>query len=184
MKCKNAIARMKWTKEVNVAVMECFYQSRPFTDEGKPILGYRQRMHRKWEEQLLFPVTEQRLCDQARMIRKNGWLTSVELEEIKRRVMEDEDGTQRNLEVNMNNEEIESNQNGDEMYTNNDDNIQRTREEHDEQSGGNTMPEITIMCDSEQATEEEKEMVISSHYYHQSAGNTSHSDDSNDLKKH
>eukprot|EP00112_Aurelia_sp_Birch-Aquarium-sp1_P008509 Seg1939.8 transcript_id=Seg1939.8/GoldUCD/mRNA.D3Y31 product="hypothetical protein" protein_id=Seg1939.8/GoldUCD/D3Y31 len=93
------------------------------------------------------------------MIRKNGWLTSVELEEIKRRVMEEENGTQRNLEVNMNNEEIESNQNGDEMYINNDDNIQRTREEHDEQSGGNTMPEITIMCDSEQATEAEQEMV-------------------------
>ena len=40
------ITRMKWTKEVNVAVMECFYLSKPFTEEGKPIRGYRQRMHR------------------------------------------------------------------------------------------------------------------------------------------
>ena len=32
-----ANARMRWTKEVNVAVMECFYQSRPFTEQGNPI---------------------------------------------------------------------------------------------------------------------------------------------------
>ena len=64
------ITRMKWTKEVNVAVMECFYLSKPFTEEGKPIRGYRQRMHRIWKERELFSVSEQRLCDQARMIRK------------------------------------------------------------------------------------------------------------------
>ena len=38
------ITRMKWTKEVNVTVMECFYLSKPFTEEGKAIRGYRQRM--------------------------------------------------------------------------------------------------------------------------------------------
>ena len=32
-------------------------------------------------------ITEQRLCDQARMIRKNDWLTAVELEEIKKRMV-------------------------------------------------------------------------------------------------
>ena len=31
-------------------------------------------------------ITEQRLCDQARAIRKNEWFTSVELDEIRRRV--------------------------------------------------------------------------------------------------
>ena len=31
-------------------------------------------------------ITEQRLCDQARAIRKDEWFTSVELDEIRRRV--------------------------------------------------------------------------------------------------
>ena len=31
-------------------------------------------------------ITERRLCDQARAIRKNEWFTSVELDEIRRRV--------------------------------------------------------------------------------------------------
>ena len=37
----------------------------------------------------LFESTEQRVCDQARAIRKNGWLSQLELETIKRQV-EDE----------------------------------------------------------------------------------------------
>ena len=36
----------------------------------------------------VFNTTEQRLCDQARAIRKNGWLTDVELESIKGRVLQ------------------------------------------------------------------------------------------------
>ena len=31
-------------------------------------------------------ITKQRLCDQARAIRKNDWFTSVELDEIRRRM--------------------------------------------------------------------------------------------------
>ena len=37
----------------------------------------------------MFESTEQRVCDQARAIRKNGWLSELELEGIKRQV-EDE----------------------------------------------------------------------------------------------
>ena len=37
----------------------------------------------------MFESTEQRVCDQARAIRKNGWLSQLELEAIKRQV-EDE----------------------------------------------------------------------------------------------
>ena len=36
-----ATARMKWSKEVNKVVMECFYKCRPFDEEGKPIGEYR-----------------------------------------------------------------------------------------------------------------------------------------------
>ena len=64
------ITRMKCTKDLNVAVMECFDLSKPFTEGGKSIRGYRQRMHRIWKERELFSVSEQRLSDQARMIRK------------------------------------------------------------------------------------------------------------------
>ena len=37
-------ARTKWNKEVNKVVMECFYRSKPFDEEGKPVRGYRQRI--------------------------------------------------------------------------------------------------------------------------------------------
>ena len=60
-------------------------------DEGKPIRGYRKRMHAIWWERQQLEVTEQRLCDQARMIRVNGWLIELELEQIKRRVLTEND---------------------------------------------------------------------------------------------
>ena len=67
-----ATVRTKWSKDVNRVVMECFFRSKPFDEEGKPIRGYRKRMMREWRERGGFDVNEQRLCDQARMIRKNG----------------------------------------------------------------------------------------------------------------
>ena len=79
-------ARTKWNKEVNKVVMECFYRSKPFDEEGKPVRGYRQRMFREWRDRGLFESTEQRVCDQARAIRKNGWLSQLELETVKRQV--------------------------------------------------------------------------------------------------
>ena len=82
-------ARMKQNKEVNKIVMECFYRSKPFDEEGKPVRGYRQRMFREWRDRGLFESTEQRVCDQARAIMKNGWLSQLELEAVKRQV-EDE----------------------------------------------------------------------------------------------
>ena len=93
------ITRMKWTKELNVAVMECFYLSKPFTEERKPIRGYRHRMHRKWKERKLFSVSEQRLSDQKGMIRKNERLTATELKDIRRRVTQEEERGEENLEM-------------------------------------------------------------------------------------
>ena len=76
--------------------MECFYRSKPFDEEGKPIRGYRQRMFRKWRVRGMFESTEQRVSDQARAIRKNGWLSELELEleAIKRQI---EDGPRDDL---------------------------------------------------------------------------------------
>ena len=64
--------------------MECFFRSKPFDDDGKPIRGYRQRMMQEWKEHGVFEITEQRLCDQARAIRKNGWLSNLKLQNIRR----------------------------------------------------------------------------------------------------
>ena len=61
--------RTKWFKNVNEIVMECFFRSMPFDDDGKPIRGYRQRMIQEWKEHGVFKITKQRLCDQAKAIR-------------------------------------------------------------------------------------------------------------------
>ena len=87
--CRHQVTRMKRNQEANKVMTECFYRSKPFDEEGKPVRGYRQRMFREWRDRGLFESTEQRVCDQARAIRKNGWLSQLELETIKRQV-EDE----------------------------------------------------------------------------------------------
>ena len=66
--------------------MGCFFRSKPFDDVGKPIRGYRQRMTQEWKEHEVFEITEQRLCDQARAIRKNGWLSNLKLQNIRRMI--------------------------------------------------------------------------------------------------
>ena len=86
-------------KSMNIAVMECYFLSKPVDDVGKPIRGYRRRMHKVWNERQTFKVTEQRLCDQARMSRKNGWLTQVELEEIQRKLTAEEEVTMHESQV-------------------------------------------------------------------------------------
>ena len=73
-------------QRLNIAVMECYYLSKPVDESGRPVRGYTQRMHALWKERGLPKITEQRLCDQATAIRKNEWFTSVELDEIRRRM--------------------------------------------------------------------------------------------------
>ena len=53
-------------------------------------------MHNIWKERELPTVTEQRLCDQARAIRKNEWFTTVEIEEMRRRLEMDRDSEEGN----------------------------------------------------------------------------------------
>ncbi|XP_068738998.1 uncharacterized protein [Montipora capricornis] len=81
-------ARTKWSKEVNRIVMRCFYMSEPSKR------GYRRRMLGIWKERGVFEVSEQRLADQARAIRTNGWLSEIELEEISRAVSLGEENEQ------------------------------------------------------------------------------------------
>ena len=51
-----------------------------FDLDGKPIRGYRQRLMNEWRD------------DQARAIRKNGWLSELELESIRRLIDVDGNG--------------------------------------------------------------------------------------------
>ena len=43
-------------------------------------------MFREWREGGIFESTDQRVCDQARAIRKNGWFSDAELDAIKAKV--------------------------------------------------------------------------------------------------
>ena len=91
-----ASVKMKWTRDLNLAVMECYFLSNPTDENGKPIRSYRKRMYNIWKERSLPIVTKERLCDQARLIRKNEWFTDVELEEISRRLEGNSDNDEGN----------------------------------------------------------------------------------------
>ena len=83
-------SRRRWSKEINMVIMECYFRCKPVDENGVPVRGYRQRMYKEWQERGPFTSTEQRIADQARAIRKNGWLTDMELEGIKRKVLNDD----------------------------------------------------------------------------------------------
>ena len=70
----------KWTRQENNIVIECYLLSEP------KIRGYRKRMLSLWQIKSMFWVSEQRLVDQANTIRRNSWMTELEIEELERKV--------------------------------------------------------------------------------------------------
>ena len=50
------------------------------------IRGYRKRMLSLWIQKGMFLVSEQRLVDQVNTIRRNSWMTELEIEELERKV--------------------------------------------------------------------------------------------------
>ena len=72
--------RQKWTRQENKIVMECYLLNEP------RIRGYRKRMSSLWLQKGMFWVSEQRLADQANTIRRNSWMTELEIEELERKV--------------------------------------------------------------------------------------------------
>ena len=72
--------RRKWTSQENKIVMECYLLSEP------KITGYRKHMLSLWLQKGMFWVSEQRLVDQANTIRRNSWMTELEIEELERKV--------------------------------------------------------------------------------------------------
>ena len=72
--------RRKWTSQENKIVTECYLLSEP------KIRGYRKRMLSLWQQKGMFWVSEQRLVDQANTIRRNSWMTELEIEELERKL--------------------------------------------------------------------------------------------------
>ena len=56
--------------------MKCYLLSEP------KIRGYRNHMLSLWIQKGMFWVSEQRLVDQANTIRRNSWMTELEIEEL------------------------------------------------------------------------------------------------------
>ena len=68
--------RRNWTSQENKIVMECYLLSEP------KIRGYRKHMLSLWLQKGMFWASEQRLVDQANTIRRNSWMTKLEIEVI------------------------------------------------------------------------------------------------------
>ena len=93
--------------------MECYFLSSLVDEEGKPVRGYRRIMYNILKKQYDTEITEQGLCDQARMIRKNEWMTK--LENLRRKAFQRE----KNKEVNNNDNTSERfNQDEENIYKN------------------------------------------------------------------
>ena len=91
--------RKKWTRVENEVAMECYLRSEP---EKR---GYRKRVAELWRQKDMAEISEQRLMDQIRQIKKKGWLSQLEIERIKRNIVEKEVGGEsagnENVEVNV-----------------------------------------------------------------------------------
>ena len=72
--------RRKWTSQENKIVIECYLLSKPKNQ------GYRKQMLSLWLQKFMFWLSEQRLVDLANIIRRNSWMTELEIEELERKV--------------------------------------------------------------------------------------------------
>ena len=99
----------------------------------------------EWKEHGVFAITEQRLCDQARAIRKNSWLSDLELENIRRMI------EAKNEIVNESTEDVEENQ------TERD--IVRTSERN-EQIGDDSDEAINNVAVNVETLDEETKLII------------------------
>ena len=72
--------RRKWTSQEHKIVMEWYLLSEP------KIRGYRKQMLSSWLQKGMFWVSEKRLVHQANTIRRNSWMTELEIEEVEMKV--------------------------------------------------------------------------------------------------
>jgi len=102
--------RMKWSKEINENVIRCYFN----TILRLPDQPYRKEFHRRWKE--LYPnlqLTEQRICDQQRVIVaksntnqniRGNWLTQLEIIQIRGEIQQQIVAENQNENNVMNNE--------------------------------------------------------------------------------
>ena len=64
--------------------MECYLLSEP------NVRGYRKHMLSLWLNKGMFWVSEQRLVDQTNTIRRNSWMTELEIKELERNLAEND----------------------------------------------------------------------------------------------
>lgn len=64
-------AKRRWSKEINAAVMVCYFLGYPRNDNEVPTRVYRKRMHGAWSDRHPYELSEQSLCDRTRTIIKN-----------------------------------------------------------------------------------------------------------------
>ena len=76
--------RRKWSSQKNKIVMECSLLIEP------NIRGYRKCMLNLWLNKGMFWVSEQRLVDQTNTIRRNSWMTELEIKELERNLAEND----------------------------------------------------------------------------------------------
>ena len=72
--------RRKWTRQENKIVMECYLLSEP------KVTVYKKCMLSLWLKKGMFWVSEQSLVDQANTIRRNSWMTELEIEQLEKKV--------------------------------------------------------------------------------------------------
>ena len=72
--------RKKWTCQKNKIDMEYYLLSEP------RIRGYRKCMLSFWQQKGVLRVSDQRLVNQANTIRRNSWMTELEIKELERKV--------------------------------------------------------------------------------------------------
>jgi hypothetical protein len=89
----SAKSKTKWTKDVNKIVIECYLRSKPKNR------GYRKRLLDIWNKKKLFSVSEQQLAGQALCIRNRGWLTAIEIEEIERKISNEDTSPSSNIPI-------------------------------------------------------------------------------------
>ena len=79
--CEPVISkRRKWTSPEIKIIMDCYLLNEP------KIRGYKKHMQSFWLQKGMFWVSQRRLVDQANTVRRNSWMTELEIEELERKV--------------------------------------------------------------------------------------------------
>ena len=137
--------RKKWTRIENEVAMESYLRIEP---EKR---GYRKRLADLWRQNDMVEISEQRLMNQIRQIKKKGWFSQLEIERIKRRIMDNGECTEcdGNMEVNIGTDEKMEERNH--QYDNNPTLNVESDHQVEERTTGNERLEDQLLSESAKA---------------------------------